>query len=428
MTPTTLAPSSAAGQAASDRITQSIFKHAARISKAQDLPELIRLNAEFARDLVGADRCSLWLVDEAAGELWTMVAQGIEPLRIPITQGLVGACVREADVLVVNDLDRDPRFLRTIDAGSGYRTEQVLCVPMRSERRVLGVLQLLNKAGGFSEGDAGLVGLLAQFAASAIESERFRRDAESARLLRHELDLARDVQARLLPQGVPSVKGLSIAGWCRPAKMVGGDYYDLVPLGERYFAFTLGDVSGKGVAAAVMMASIQTLLRSLLQRSVYEQEEGALASAVGELNRALYISSTSERYSTLFCGTLDLVEKEFTYVNAGHVPPLLLSAAGKLSSLEESGVPVGLLPSYPYQQTKVKLQAGDLILVVSDGMVEACNSEGEFWDEDEVGRILVEHGQQPVGTLPKTLSARVDAWAGGSEQYDDMTVVAVRLD
>ncbi len=428
----------------SARITRAIFEHAARISRAQDLPELIRLNADFARDLVGADRCSLWLVDERRGELWTMVAHGVDAIRIPYGKGLAGACVTGGEVLMVNDLSADARFLRSVDASSGYHTEQVLCVPMRAERRVIGALQLLNKPGGFTEDDAGLVGLLAHFAASAIESERLRKEAESARLLRHELDLARDVQARLLPQDVPVVKGLAMAGCCRPAKLVGGDYYDLLRLEDGRFAFTLGDVSGKGIAAAVMMASIQTLLRSLLQHTVAhhagQQMLGrSLADAVTELNRALYESSTADRYSTLFCGVVDLERMQMTYVNAGHVMPLLLRNGenrGEVVGLEGGGLPIGLLPIATYEQMIVRLEPGDTILVVSDGIMEACNAMGEFWDDSRVGEVLRRHcvgsadadaAHSAIARLPEVLCAEVDAWAAGAEQYDDMTVVAVRL-
>jgi phosphoserine phosphatase RsbU/P len=422
----------------SARVTRAIFEHAARISRAQDLPELIRLNADFARDLVGADRCSLWLVDELRGELWTMVAHGVDAIRIPYGKGLAGACVSSGEVLLANDLSSDPRFLRTVDATSGYHTEQVLCVPMRAERRVIGAVQLLNKPGGFTEDDSGLVGLLAHFAASAIESERLRQEAESARLLRHELDLARDVQARLLPQEVPLLEGLASAGYCRPAKLVGGDYYDLLQLNDGRFAFTLGDVSGKGIAAAVMMASIQTLLRSLLQHTVTHDAHAnssgqSLADAVTELNRALYESSTSDRYSTLFCGVVDLERMQITYVNAGHVVPLLFRRAedgGEILELDGGGMPIGLLPSTSYEQMTVALTPGDTLLVVSDGIMEACNAMGEFWDDIRVREVLRIHclgDRGELTQLPSMLCAEVDAWAAGAEQYDDMTVVAVRL-
>ena len=403
-------------------ITRAIFEHATRISRVEKLEDLIRLNADFARDLAGADRCSLWLTDEKTGEIWTMVAHGVETIRIPIGQGLVGACIRDDQILLVNDAANEPRLLRRIDQSSGYRTEQVLCVPLRSEGRVIGALQLLNKPEGFTDADAGLLGLLGHFAAGAIESERLRRDAEGARLMRHELSLARDVQSRLLPRDPEGVRGIECSGFCRAARSVGGDYYDLLPLRDGRFALTLGDVSGKGMPAAVMMASIQMLLRSHLQ-----QGPDDLATMLTDINRTVYASSTAERYSTLFCGVISEDRKTLTYLNAGHIPPILLHANGVLERLPGDGLPVGLLPEAEYQQQVVTLLEGDLLVVVSDGIVESCCAEGVFWEEQSVEDAVRLDGSIPIGQLPESLFRRADEFAAGAEQYDDMTVVAARL-
>jgi sigma-B regulation protein RsbU (phosphoserine phosphatase) len=410
-----------------DAMIRAIFLHAARIGREQQIDELVRLNADFARDLAGADRCSLWLIDPVTRELWTKVSHGVDSIRIPFGDGLVGACIREDQVVLVNDASAETRLMRQVDRNSGYHTEQVLCVPMHADGRVIGALQLLNKSTGFTETDAGLLGLLAHFAANAIESERLRQESESARLLRHELSLAHDVQVRLLPQDVPAFPGVSMAAMCRPARTVGGDYYDFIPLDEHRLAFTLGDVAGKGIAAAVMMASIQTLLRSLLQ-GFKGRRQPSLEQTVEQLNRALFESSAPERYSTLFCGLLDLPTRQLTYINAGQVKPILLRADGSLEELPEGGCPVGLLPSFPWQQATVTMSPGDCLLVVSDGMMEPCNRQGDFWDEAELGRLLKAYGDKPLAGLPDALIAGADAWAAGAEQFDDMTVVALRVD
>ena len=150
-----------------DRITRAIFEHASLISREQQLEELVRLNAEFARDLAQAQHCSLWLVDEGKRQLWTEVARGIAPIRIPLGEGAVGRCVGEDKVLLVNDaLDGDVSSPHWI---TGFATQQMLCVPLRVEGRVIGALEVLNKPSGFTEGDAELLGLLAHFAATAVE-------------------------------------------------------------------------------------------------------------------------------------------------------------------------------------------------------------------------------------------------------------------
>jgi serine phosphatase RsbU (regulator of sigma subunit) len=404
-------------------MVRAIFDYAARIGREHQLEELVRLNADFARDLVGADRCSLWLIDAAADELWTKVAHGVENLRVPVGAGIVGACIREDQVILVNDAENEPRLLRTVDQHSGYCTHQALCVPLRTEGKVIGALQLLNKPSGFTDADARLLGLLAHFSASAIETERLREESESARLIKHELALAYDVQARLLPKPPVGVQGLECVGSCRPARVIGGDYYDLLQLHDSSFALSVGDVSGKGIPAAVMMASIQMLLRSSLQ----QRDLINLSTAFAELNRTLYISSTAERYSTLFCGLISPDRSTLSYVNAGHVPPLLLHSDGRIESLPGGGVPVGLLPECTYEQFSVRLAVGDTLVVVSDGIIEACNRAGEFWHEKEIERILLDHCATPLSKVPALLCDAVDRFADGAEQYDDMTVVALRF-
>ena len=405
-----------------EHIIRAIFEHAARISREQEIDELVRLNADFARDLIEADRCSLWLIDAAKNELWTKVAHGVRTLHIPLGQGLIGACIRDNQVLLVNNAAEDPRLLRSVDSSSGYRTEQVLCVPLRAEGRVIGALQLLNKPAGFTETDAGLLGLLAHFAASAIDSERLRQEAEGARLMKRELDLAREVQGRMLPERPTGLDRLECVGFCRPARSIGGDYYDLIPFPDGQFALTLGDVAGKGIPAAVMMASIQTLLRSLLKQGVND-----LATVLSDLNTTLFETSTSERYSTLLCGVISSDRKHFSYVNAGHIPPLLIHADGRLERLPEGDCPVALLPAMTYHQTTADLEPGDTLVIISDGVVEVRNHSEEFWEEEEVERVLLANRHAPLLQLPEVLCTAVDNFAAGAEQYDDMTVVAVRI-
>ncbi len=412
-------------ETSAEEITRAIFSHATRIDREQNPDEIIRLNADFARDLVGADRCSLWLIDAATEELWTVLAHGMDQIRIPMSKGIVGACVDDDRVLVINDINDDPRLHKQVDQKSGYQTKRLLCVPLRVEGRVIGALQLLNKPTPFTEADAGLVGLLAHFAANAIEGDRLRREALGAKLMKHELSLAHDVQMRLLPENPKDVPGLDCVGFCRPARSIGGDYYDLLPLHDGSFAVTLGDVSGKGIPAAVMMASIQTLLRSLLQRGAGNLD--GMAKMMHDLNETLYSTSTAERYSTLFCGVISPDRRTLTYVNAGQVQPLLLHSDGKLERFVESGLPVGLLPEANFEQCTAALREGDLLVIVSDGMVEACNEAGDFWEEEEVDRVVMSHTGDRLHLLTEELCHAVDCFADGAKQYDDMTIVAVRI-
>src|SRR6266849_7475600 len=195
----------------------------------------------------------------------------------------------------------DERFLRSVDIESGYVTTSVLTLPLHGmDGKPMGALQVLNKPGGFCPEDVDLLGLCSAYSASALETQRLRKEAEVAQLLLHELEIARGVQQQLLPQAQLPTPGLEYAGYCRSADFVGGDYYDFLPMPDGGLLFTLGDVSGKGIAAAVLMASIQASLRS----QVLKPPE-SMAELMNHFNQVVYSFSTEDKYSTLFCGVLD---------------------------------------------------------------------------------------------------------------------------
>jgi len=407
-----------------DNISRVIFEYAARIGGAQDADRLLQLNADLARDLVGAERCSIWLADRTTNELWTKVAHGVGELRIPLGRGLVGECVANNAPIIVNDAAADSRFFQTVDQSSGFVTKSVLTLPLRDGGgNAMGALQVLNKEGGFSKADAELLGLAASYSASTIEGQRLRSEAEAARLLYHELEIARTVQQQLLPQCVPTLAGVELAAFCRPAKYVGGDYYDFVESGAERLTFTVGDVSGKGVPAAVLMASIQAFLRAQLMRA-----PESLAAMMADLNGMVYASSTRDRYSTLFCSSLDLATRKLTYVNAGQVVPMLLRHdRTEMELLSCGGVPVGLLPGMRYEEAAIDLGPGDTLLCCSDGITEATDNAGEMIGEERVAEVLRECADLDAGAMRDRVIAAADEFANGAEQSDDMTVVVLRV-
>lgn len=407
-----------------DRISRVIFDYAAKIGAAQDLDALLVLNAGMARGLVGADRCSIWLVDTKHNRLWTKVAHGVQELHIPIGQGLVGACIARDEVIRVNDTSQDERFLKSVDIETGYVTKSVLTIPLHGgDGKPVGALQVLNKPGGFSPEDEDLLGLCGSYAASTLETQRLRKEAEVARLLLREMEIAREVQQRLLPQDQPPIPGLDYAGYCRSAEFVGGDYYDFLPMPNGGWLFTLGDVSGKGIAAAVLMAGMQASLRSQAVRA-----PASIAALIADLNKAVYSFSPADKYSTLFCGLLDVHTRKLTYVNAGQVRPMLLrSADGKIERLDSDGFPVGMLDVSEYEQGEALLQPGDAVVCFSDGISEAVNAKKEMWNESEVERLVRTFGGLTAQQMIDRLVEATDRFCGEAEQSDDMTIVAIRV-
>lgn len=407
---------------ASERITRVIFEYAARIGQEQDTDAFLGLNADMARDLVAADRCSIWLVDPATKELHTRVAHGVREIRIALGQGLVGACVEKGEAVLVNDTSTDERFAGRVDRSSGYVTRSVLVIPLRgADGSVLGAFQALNKPGGFTPDDVVLLQLAASYSASAVETQRLRAEAEKAKIMLHELEIARDVQAKMVPQTAPALKGLECAFFFRPAKFVGGDYYDFAELPDGGLAFTLGDVSGKGIPAALLMASIQSSLRIPMRRG-----PGSLKDLLRDLNASVYASSTDSRYSTLFCGVVDAARTRLTYINAGHCPPMLVRQ-GAVERLKTGGPPIGLIPVAPFSEGVVSLAPGDLLMCFSDGISEATNSQDEIWEEAELEKLLAASGDASASEVTDEAVRQADAFTGDAEQADDMTVVTLRV-
>jgi sigma-B regulation protein RsbU (phosphoserine phosphatase) len=407
-----------------ERVSQVIFEYAARIAQEQDTGKLLQLNADMARDLVGADRCSIWLVDANSGQLHTTVAHGVGEIRVDLGDGLVGACVAQAQSVLVNDTSKDDRFLNRVDQGSGYVTQSVLAIPLcAAEGNVIGAFQAVNKPGGFLESDVALLGLAGSYSAAAIETQRLRKEAEAARMFLRELEIAREVQNGLLPQGLPVLHGLDCAAFFRPAKLVGGDYYDFIQTPSGALGFTLGDVSGKGIPAAVLMASIQASLRIPLRNG-----PKSLTELVGELNDSVRASSTG-RYSTLFCGLVDPHTWQITYVNAGQCAPMLIRRRGHgvvIERLNVGGTPIGLLPRAAYDEGTAVLTSGDLLVCFSDGISEACNSREEFWNESAMEDVLREGLGSTAERTVQSLVRAADSFVGDAEQADDMTIIALR--
>jgi sigma-B regulation protein RsbU (phosphoserine phosphatase) len=412
-------------EASAERISQAILQYGSRIAQERDADALLELNADMARDLLDAERCSIWLIDRKADELWTKVAHGVGQLHIPLSHGLVGAAVRDGTPVMVNDAASDDRFSKSIDVQVGYRTRSVLVVPMRSaDGTIIGAVQALNKPGGFEADDPALLGLVAAYAATNIEAQALRKKSEEALLVQHELEIAREVQRQLLPESVPQIAGLDCAAYFRPASFVGGDYYDFITLSEGRLAFTLGDVSGKGIAAAVLMASIQAVLRSQLRMI------DSPAALLDQFNDTVISMSTPERYSTLVCGQVDVPNKTLTYVNAGHVYPLLVRPTSETSEvlpLREGNIPIGLFSDVSYHQTTFPLAAGDAIVCYSDGVSEAANERGELWDSAELMKLLRRSNGWNAQEIVDALVDALDRYVGNAPQADDITIVALRI-
>jgi sigma-B regulation protein RsbU (phosphoserine phosphatase) len=249
------------------------------------------------------------------------------------------------------------------------------------------------------------------------------REMAQRERLNRELEIAQEVQAHFFPQRYPSMPGLDYCGRCRPAREVGGDYYDFLELPKGRLGIAIGDVSGKGIGAALMMASLEASLRG--QASVVHD----LAELMKRVNSLVYEASSANRYATLFYAEYDPLTGQLSYVNAGHNPPVILrksTAACQVFRLEIGGPVVGLLPQC-YEQGSFPLEPGDLVVLFTDGVSESMNARDEEWGEDRLIEFAKScHGLPALEAMTRIL-AEAEAFAAGASQHDDMTLVLLRV-
>ena len=235
-----------------------------------------------------------------------------------------------------------------------------------------------------------------------------------------ELEDAREVQQQLLPRCGPAVPGLDYAGRCRPAASVGGDYYDFLPICDGRVGFAIGDVSGKGIPAALLMATLQASLRGLAISNPPE-----LPELMGCLNRLMYEATPVNRFATLFYGAYDPGTREFTYVNGGHNCPIVLRG-NNVMRLNEGGPAVGMFAPARYRQSAVTLEAGDTLVLFTDGVSEAMSRGMEEFGEERLIAVVRSGTHLKIADLIESVFDACDDFADGAPQHDDMTLLIVR--
>lgn len=300
-------------------------------------------------------------------------------------------------------------------------------VPIEVESGPRGLIAVGDKesrrgVGPFLASDRRTLSLFANQAALALENARLHLQALEKERLEREMHLAAEIQRQILPKGAPHVPGFQLAGWYRPARQVGGDYYDLFAIQGGHLGLVLGDVSGKGMPAALMVSTLHSALRLLLDQAAFGP------FLLERLNRHIAESSASNKFITMFLAELTPTTGNLHYMNAGHNPAILLRGDGTAELLKASGLPLGLLPEARYQSRTVPLEPGDLLCVYSDGITEAEAPDDEEFGIGRLIEILHRERARPLVELIEDIPRRVGEFSQGSPQGDDQTLVLMRRD
>lgn len=392
-----------------------------------DLTIILQTIAQAACQALVCERATLFQYDPARNELFTRVATELEvsDIRRSLDHGISGYVARHRQMVNVPDPAKDPRWSPEIDRQTGYHTRNILAAPLTSPRdgALLGVLQCLNNDGGpFDEFDEPLLEAFAQHAAVALDRARMVEQLRERQELDFALGLARDVQRRFMPERLPPIAGYDAATWWRPNQAVGGDYCDVMPLGDGRVGLVVADVSGHGLGVSLLMASVRAALRSLLLA------HSGVGRLMELLNHAMAADLAEGRFITMILAALDPRRHTLDFANAGHAPALHYSAATqRIDPLESTGLPIGVTDDETYPLGKaISLGAGDWILLGTDGIVEAVRPDGEAFGYDRLYASIREFASLPASEFVARLGERVVDFCGGQPPADDLTILAVR--
>jgi phosphoserine phosphatase len=394
------------------------------LARPLDLNTMLSHVIDAARDVLGAERGTVFLYDARTNELYSTVATGVAALRFPAGRGLVGECAESRRLINVPDCYADPRFNREADRSTGYHTRCLLTVPLLGfDNSLVGVMQVLNKIDGvFSEEDERMATALAAQCAVAIKRTQMLAELLENEKLKRELTVARDIQMRVIPNAVPKLVGYDIAGWCRPANEAGGDIFDVIAVDGNRLMLLLGDATGHGVGPALSVTQVRAMLRMAVRLGA------DLDDAFHHINDQLADDLPDNRFVTAFMGVLDTQNHRVIYHSGGQGPLLHFHAAtGRCEWRGSSTPPMGLVPGLVREAPRTNdLAPGDILGLITDGIFEYQNPRREQFGEDRVSELMLKYQHEPMTRLLEKIVQEVERFAELAPQGDDMTMLLVR--
>ena len=404
-----------------------LYEVSREITSILDREELLRRVAERIKKIVKYHVFSVMLWNEQTQHLETAFAMCCGDslplrMRVPLNIGLTGTAAGERRVLRINDVTDDSRYIR---CESGVTVRSELVVPLLLRDRLIGVLDLeSSEPHAFTLEHERMLSTLGSYIAVALENARLYQEArQSEQRMRSELDIAREIQRQLLPTGAREVPGLDLAAGYVPARELGGDFYDFLPYGRGRLGFMLGDVSGKGTAAALYGSLAIGTVREIVVDHACEP-----AGMLALLNQRLVAARLDSRFIAMLFAVYEASTRKLTLANAGGPYPLLVRK-GEVQAIRLEGVPLGLIPDTQYDETTIDLEPGDVVLFASDGILESENAAQEEFGPERLKEILSAISQwDSAQAITEQILAATDGHSGaGLAPHDDRTLVVLRV-
>lgn len=423
----------AEGPRPADDTLSMIMRVSLTLLSPLSLEETLRQVLECVFEVVRADRGYVMLFESAAEKSdagpelvckafkhrQAMASEQID--EIEISHSISEQVLRNGVSVLTSDAQQDPRFQERHSILLGG-SRSIMAVPLAVEKRVSGMIYVDSQlhTNRFTERDVQLLNLIAGVAAIRIENMSLLELREEQRRLANELQVASEIQLTLHPDRPPAIDGYDLDGYSFPCYEVGGDYYDFIARSDGRYVVALGDVSGKGTGAALLMSSLHAAVRAHTRTRLSASE------VVTEINHYICDNSPANRYVTLFYSELDPRTNQLTYINAGHNAPILVRSSGEVMRLDLGGFPVGITPAAKYGEGWVEFLPGDVLVVFSDGATESQNEEGEEFAESRMIEVALANRHRSAAGIRDRIDEALAKFVGKAKSVDDLTMVIVK--
>jgi len=412
------------------RDLSSLIEVSRVVNSTLDLAKLLDITMKIARKVMRAEASSLMLIDEGTNELVYEVALGKKGkeikkmFRLKMGQGIAGWVAKNKRPLLVKDVSKDPRFFNRPDKTTGFKTRSILCVPMKVKDKTIGILEAINPLGrsAFNNEDTDLFNAFASQAAVAIVNARMHNQMMEKQRVEQELAVASQIQQNFLPRVYPKSNGISIYAQSIPAREIGGDFYDFLKLDNDSLAIAIGDVSGKGVPAALYMVKAMTELRN------HASEFSGPDEVLSAVNNILVKESMRGMFVTLLYTILNFRNRTITFSNAGHLSPMLLDVPSKkiIPLNEARNIPLGIAPGIKYDKAELDLRGDKLLTLYTDGIIEARNNRAKEFGIQRLKEVMRRKNLSAKSAV-NSIIREVSDFSKGVLQHDDLTILAARI-
>ncbi len=421
---------------------EKLYRLGVQVSSTLDINVVLDLCINTTVEVLEAKMGFLFLMDEKNNQLFLgsmaisedeisnsstkslikIVKRG--KLRLEKEKGIANRVAKNKKPLFINDIDKDELLSNPIYKNAGFRIKSSLCVPLLLKDRVIGVIQVCNKRKdiSFTNEDQHLLVSFAVHAAIAIENAKLYQEVAEKERMKKELEIAHRLQVSLLPDKPPQIKGYQIAAMSQPAREVGGDFYDFIDVAESKIGLVIGDVSGKGLPAALFMALSRSFLRA--------QAIGNLKANIvlEKANRLIANDAREGMFVTVFYAILDTPGKILRISNAGHNPPLLFhSSTGECEELRMAGIVLGAFDEAQFQEKEIILKKGDIVIFYTDGITEAIDENNQQFGMERLIKVLKDNPYLQATELIKVIKEKIEEFSKDQPQFDDFTLVIVKL-